>query len=87
MTEKMIKELTDFSRTISYTIIFEDLPGKIKEAVVPNLDEHYTIILDSHLSDGEQHKEFLHAIYHIYKDHFHSEKDVDEIESETHNLF
>lgn len=58
--------------------------GKIKELVVPNSDDSYTIFIESTLSREEQQKAFLHAMEHIKRNDFDSSFSADNLEKNAH---
>lgn len=59
-----------------------DMPGKIRESVVPCVDG-YTVYIDNKISQPEQEKAYLHAMAHIAENDFEKES-ADEIEAERH---
>lgn len=58
--------------------------GKIKEMVVPNSDDSYTIFIESTLSREEQQKAFLHAMAHICNHDFEKKSPADILEIRAH---
>lgn len=58
--------------------------GKIKELVVPNPDDSYTIFIESTLSREEQQKAFLHAMAHICNHDFEKKAPADILEIRAH---
>ena len=58
--------------------------GKVKELVVPNPDDSYTIFIESTLSREEQQKAFLHAMAHIYNRDFEKKSPADFLEIRAH---
>ena len=58
--------------------------GKIKEIVVPNSDDSYTIFIESSLSREEQQKAFLHAMAHICNHDFEKKFSADFLEIRAH---
>lgn len=59
--------------------------GKIRELVVPNPDDSYTIFIESTLSREEQQKAFLHAMAHICNHDFDKTTSADLIEIRAHS--
>ena len=59
--------------------------GKIKEMVVPNSDDSYTIFIESTLSREEQQNAFLHAMKHIEKHDFDRMTAADFLEIRAHS--
>lgn len=59
--------------------------GKIREMVVPNEDDSYTIFIESTLSREEQQKAFLHAMNHICNHDFEKKCSADLIEIRAHS--
>ena len=70
---------------VDYHVRFIEFHGPVKEAVVPNEDGSYTILIESTLSREQQRQKFLHALAHIYKHDFEKECSVDLIEKEAHS--
>lgn len=60
--------------------------GKIKEMVIPNPDDSYTIFIESTLSREEQQKAFLHAMEHICSHDFERKTSADLLEIKAHML-
>lgn len=70
--------------SIDYTVRLINFPtSKIKESVVKNEDDSYTIFIEASLSSSEQQKVFKHALEHILRDDF-DKIDADSIEYESH---
>lgn len=59
--------------------------GKIKEMVVPNSDDSYTIFIESTLSREEQQVAFLHAMKHISEHDFNKATSADFLEIRAHS--
>ena len=59
--------------------------GKIREMVVPNEDDSYTIFIESTLSREEQQKAFLHAMNHINNHDFEKKCSADLLEIRAHS--
>ena len=59
--------------------------GKIREMVVLNEDDSYTIFIESTLSREEQQNAFLHAMGHIYNHDFEKECSADLLEIIAHS--
>lgn len=59
--------------------------GKIKEMVVPNSDDSYTIFIESTLSREEQQNAFLHAMEHIKNHDFDKRTAADFLEIRAHS--
>ena len=58
---------------------------KIKELVVPNADDSYTIFIESSLSREEQQLAFLHAMKHITEHDFNKTTAADFLEIRAHS--
>ena len=58
--------------------------GKIKEMVVPNEDDSYTIFIEASLSREEQQQAFLHAMRHICNKDFEKKCSANLIEIRAH---
>lgn len=58
--------------------------GKIRELVVPNPDDSYTIFIESTLSREEQQQAFLHAMNHIFNHDFEKKAPADILEISAH---
>lgn len=70
--------------SIDYTVRLINFPTpKIKESVVKNEDDSYTIFIEASLSSSEQQKVFKHALEHILRDDF-DKTDADSIEYGSH---
>lgn len=59
------------------------LPGWCREAVTPNDDGSYTILINQDLSVEQQLKAYRHAMWHVTNKDFERE-DVQEIEWRAH---
>ena len=59
--------------------------GKIKEMVVPNSDDSYTIFIESTLSREEQQKAFAHAMEHIANHDFDRRCSANLLEIQAHH--
>ena len=59
--------------------------GKIRELVVPNSDDSYTIFIEATLSREEQQKAFVHAMKHICSYDFEKKTSADLIEIIAHS--
>lgn len=72
-------------KNVDYQIQLIQFPNKkVRESVVKNSDDSYTIFIESSLSRNEQQESFKHAMRHILEDDF-SKKDVDNIECKAHS--
>lgn len=70
---------------IDYHVELIQFPtSKVKESVVRNEDDSYTIFIESSLSFAEQQNVFKHALSHILEDDFEKE-DADRIEYYAHH--
>lgn len=69
---------------VDYQVHLFDFNGRAKEAVVPNEDGSYTILIESSLSREQQQQEFLHALTHICNNDFEKECSVNLLETEAH---
>ena len=71
---------------IDYNVQLIQFPNKkVKETIVKNEDDSYTIFIDSSLSSEEQRNAFAHAMKHIIGNDFEKE-DADNIEYNAHNM-
>ena len=59
--------------------------NKINEAVVPNEDGTYTILINARMACNKQLEAYQHALEHIKKNDF-EKNDVQTIEYENHKL-
>lgn len=66
----------------TYLIDFHN--GKVRECVTENEDGSYTVFVDAALSRSEQLEAYYHAVQHIKRDDFNSNKSVGQIENECH---
>ena len=65
--------------SIDYHVKLIQFPtSKVRESVVRNEDDSYTIFIEASLSFTERQKAFRHAMEHILRDDFEKE-DVDNI--------
>lgn len=60
-----------------------DFPCGINGVTVVDENGDYNIYINAKLSDAEQQRAYLHEIYHIKKDHFYSDRNVEIIEREA----
>lgn len=60
----------------------------IKEQVILNPDDSYTILINSRLTYEAQHKSYYHALHHIYNDDLYKDldEDLNQIETLAHAL-
>lgn len=73
------------TKHIDYQIQLIQFPNKkVKESVVKNSDDSYTIFIEASLSREEQQESFKHAMKHIFGDDFTKDV-VDKIEFEAHS--
>ena len=71
---------------IDYNVQLIQFPNKkVKETIVKNEDDSYTIFIDASLSSVEQRNAFKHAMKHIIGNDFDKE-DADNIEYNAHNM-
>ncbi len=71
--------------SIDYHVKLIQFPtSKVRESVVRNEDDSYTIFIEASLSFTERQKAFRHAMEHILRDDFEKE-DVDNIEYYAHH--
>ncbi len=71
--------------SIDYYVKLIQFPtSKVKESVVRNEDDSYTIFIESSLSLPEQQKVFRHAMEHILRNDFDKEN-ADNIEYHAHH--
>ena len=73
-------------RNIDYQIrLIQFNNGKIREMVVPNEDDSYTIFIEATLSKEEQQKAFLHAMGHINNHDFDKTCSANMLELRAHS--
>ena len=71
---------------IDYNVQLIQFPNKkVKETIVKNEDDSYTIFIDASLSSVEQRNAFKHAMKHIIWNDFDKEN-ADNIEYNAHNM-
>ena len=71
---------------IDYNVQLIQFPNKkVKETIVKNEDDSYTIFIDASLSSVEQRNAFKHAMKHIIGNDFDKEN-ADNIEYNAHNM-
>ena len=71
--------------SIDYHVKLIQFPtSKVRESVVRNEDDSYTIFIEASLSFTERQKAFRHAMEHILRDDFEKE-DMDNIEYYEHH--
>ena len=71
---------------IDYNVQLIQFPNKkVKETIVKNEDDSYTIFIDASLSSEEQRNAFKHAMKHIIENDFDKEN-ADNIEYNAHNM-
>lgn len=76
--------LTQYDPLHGIMLVLIPLNSDVKECVVPNPDDTFTIFLNENISDECRLKAYQHALRHIENDDFGKE-DVQEIEREAHN--
>jgi len=69
---------------VDYQVRLFEFHGLANEAVIPNEDGSYTILIESTLSREQQQQKLLHALSHIYNKDFEKECSVDLLEREAH---
>lgn len=70
---------------IDYNVQLIQFPNKkVKETIVKNEDDSYTIFIEASLSSEEQRNAFIHAMKHITGNDFDKEY-ADSIEYDAHN--
>ena len=70
---------------VDYQVRLIEFHGPVKEAVVPNEDGSYTILIESTLSQEQQQQKFLHAMDHICNNDFEKECSVNLLERAAHS--
>ncbi len=66
-------------------VVLKNLPSSVKGFTCKNVDETYTIFLNSRLSKKQNQKTYLHEIGHIENGDFYSTLQADQIEKLRHN--
>lgn len=73
-------------RNIDYQIrLIQFNNGKVREMVVPNEDDSYTIFIEATLSKKEQQHAFLHAMGHINNHDFEKTCPANMLELRAHS--
>ena len=65
-------------------ITLQDMPYHIRSFVKENIDDSYTIIINSRLNIEQQHNAALHEMSHIVHDDLHSDEQADALEFIRH---
>ena len=60
-----------------------ELPSTVKGVVAIDKNGDYNVYINANLMDETQFKTYEHEIRHIKLNHFHSDKDLPEIEKEA----
>lgn len=68
---------------MTYKVVLENMPTRIKAYSRENEDDSYTIVLNARHCTEQQRKSFHHEIKHILRND-HIAEDVDGIEYKTH---
>lgn len=71
---------------MSINIVLIDMDTCIKEQIIKNSDDSYTIFLNAKMNIEQQQKSYKHALHHIKNDDF-KKNDVNKIENIAHKLF
>lgn len=61
-----------------------DMDTLVREQIVKNIDDSYTILLNSRLSSEKQRECYMHALNHINNNDFEKET-ADKIEFDSHS--
>lgn len=72
--------------TPDYFVRVVDFPAAVQGVTVPNDDGTFDIYLSSHLSEARRRECLEHELRHIFKDHFYSERPVEDLEREADGL-
>ncbi len=64
-------------------VVLLDLAPSVHEAVTPNADSTYTIVLNARDTAQRRQESYQHAVGHIIRGDF-EQADVQQIESEAH---
>lgn len=72
--------------TPDYFVRVVDFPPTVEGVTVPNDDGTFDIYLSSHLSPARRKECLEHELRHIFRDHFYSERPVEDLEREADGL-
>lgn len=72
--------------TPAYFVRILDFPPTVEGVTVPNDDGTFDIYLSSRLSPQRQKECLEHELRHIFRDHFYSDRAVEELEREADGL-
>lgn len=72
--------------TPDYYVRLVDFSARVEGVTVPNSDGSFDIYLSRHLSEERRRECLEHELRHIRRDHFYSDRPVEELESEAQGL-
>ncbi len=72
--------------TPEYFVRILDFPPTVEGVTIPNDDGTFDIYLSSHLSPQKQKACLEHELRHIFRDHFYSDRPVEDLEREADGL-
>lgn len=72
--------------TPEYFVRILDLPPAVEGVTLPNDDGTFDIYLNSRLSPRRRKECLEHELRHIFRDHFYSERPVEDLEREADGL-
>ncbi len=72
--------------TPDYFVRVVDFPPTVEGVTVPNDDGTFDIYLSSRLSPARRKECLEHELRHIFRDHFYSERPVEDLEREADGL-
>lgn len=75
--------VTEYDPMRGIVIVLIPLNYKVRECVVPNQDDTFTVFLNANLSDERRIEAYRHALRHIFGDDF-GKTDVQSIECNAH---
>lgn len=69
----------------NYMVVYDNLPYKINAfTMYHSMDDFYTIILNSRISQDCAQRAFEHELKHIENDDFNKSQNINEIETLAH---
>lgn len=79
----MKNKINKWGDKLSINVILIDMDTYIKEQIIKNADDSYTIFLNAKMNVEQQKRSYKHALYHIENDDF-NRNDVNAIENNAH---
>ena len=72
------------NRTITISIISQNMPEGINGATIKKASDNYIIFLNDNQNQADITASFIHEMLHIYHDDFNSDMTATEIEAVRH---